>query len=114
MTLGELLDYALSKPETEEALPFGPEVLVLKTKGKMFLLVPLEVDPLRFNGKCDPERAVLLREEYEGIFPGYHMDKKHWNTVLLDGSIPTALVRELIDHSYELVRGLSKKSNKGK
>jgi predicted DNA-binding protein (MmcQ/YjbR family) len=114
MTLGELLDYALSKPETEETLPFGPDVLVLKTNGKMFLLVPLEVDPLRFNAKCDPERAVLLREEYVGILPGYHMDKKHWNTVLLDGSIPTSLVRELIDHSYELVRGSSKKSNKGK
>ena len=80
----------------------------------MFLLVPLEVDPLRFNAKCDPERSVLLRAEYEGILPGYHMDKKHWNTILLDGSIPTALVRELIDHSYDLVRGLSKKSNNGK
>ncbi|MFN5606094.1 MAG: MmcQ/YjbR family DNA-binding protein [Bacteroidota bacterium] len=114
MTLGELLDYVLSKPETEETLPFGPDVLVLKTNGKMFLLVPLEVDPLRFNAKCDPERSVLLRAEYEGILPGYHMDKKHWNTILLDGSIPTALVRELIDHSYDLVRGLSKKSNNGK
>ncbi len=114
MSLGELLDYVLSKPETEETLPFGPDVLVLKTNGKMFLLVPLEVDPLRFNAKCDPERSVLLRAEYEGILPGYHMDKKHWNTILLDGSIPTALVRELIDHSYDLVRGLSKKSNNGK
>ena len=114
MTLGELLDYVLSKPETEETLPFGPDVLVLKTNGKMFLLVPLEVDPLRFNAKCDPERSVLLRAEYEGILPGYHMDKKHWNTILLDGSIPTALVRELIAHSYDLVRGLSKKSNNGK
>jgi len=114
MTLGELLDYALSKPETEETLPFGPDVLVLKTNGKMFLLVPLEVDPLRFNAKCDPERSVLLSEEYEGILPGYDMDKKLWNTVLLNGSIPTALVRELIAHSYDLVRGLSKKSNNGK
>jgi predicted DNA-binding protein (MmcQ/YjbR family) len=109
MTLGELLDYAISKPETEQTLPFGPEVLVVKTKGKMFLLIPLEVDPLRFNAKCDPERAVLLREEYEGILPGYHMNKIHWNTVLLDGSIPNSLVRELIDHSYELVRGTAKK-----
>jgi predicted DNA-binding protein (MmcQ/YjbR family) len=114
MTLGELLDYAISKPETEQTLPFGPEVLVVKTKGKMFLLIPLEVDPLRFNAKCDPERAVLLREEYEGIFPGYHMNKIHWNTVLLDGSIPSSLVRELIDHSYELVRGMAKKRKKDK
>ncbi len=109
MTLGELLDYAISKPETEQTLPFGPEVLVVKTKGKIFLLIPLEVDPLRFNAKCDPERAVLLREDYEGILPGYHMNKIHWNTVLLDGSIPNSLVRELIDHSYELVRGTAKK-----
>jgi predicted DNA-binding protein (MmcQ/YjbR family) len=114
MTLGELLDYAISKPETEQTLPFGPEVLVVKTKGKMFLLIPLEVDPLRFNAKCDPERAVLLREEYEGILPGYHMNKIHWNTVLLDGSIPNSLVRELIDHSYELVRGTAKKRKKDK
>jgi predicted DNA-binding protein (MmcQ/YjbR family) len=114
MTLGELLDYAISKPETEQTLPFGPEVLVVKTKGKMFLLIPLEVDPLRFNAKCDPERAVLLREDYEGILPGYHMNKIHWNTVLLDGSIPSSLVRELIDHSYELVRGMAKKRKKDK
>lgn len=104
MTLGLLLDHALAKPETEESLPFGPEVLVLKTNGKAFLLISLNTDPLRFNAKCDPERALLLREEYEGILPGYHMNKKHWNTILLDGSVPNTLIRELIDHSYELVR----------
>jgi len=110
MTLSQLLDYALSKPEVEESLPFGPDVLVLKTNGKMFLLIPLEADPLRFNAKCDPERAEQLRAEYTGILPGYHMNKKLWNTVLLDGSVPGALVRELIDHSYELIRAASKKS----
>lgn len=109
MTLDQLLDYALSKPEVEESLPFGPDLLVLKTNGKMFLLIPLETDPLRFNAKCDHERAQQLRAEYTGILPGYHMNKKYWNTVLLDGSIPGALVRKLIDHSYELIRAASKK-----
>lgn len=112
--MGALLDYALSKPEAEETLPFGPNVLVLKTQGKIFLLIPLDSDPLRFNAKCDPEKAITLREQYAAILPGYHMDKKHWNTVLLDGSIPTSLVHELIDHSYELVHRSSKKSNPGK
>jgi predicted DNA-binding protein (MmcQ/YjbR family) len=109
MTLDDLLDYALSKPKVEESLPFGPDVLVLKANGKMFLLIPLDADPLRFNAKCDPERAEQLRAEYTGILPGYHMNKKYWNTVLLDGSVPGALVRELIDHSYELIRAAPKK-----
>jgi predicted DNA-binding protein (MmcQ/YjbR family) len=104
MTLSQLLDYALAKPDVEESLPFGPDVLVLKSNGKMFLLIPLDTDPLRFNAKCDPDRAVQLREEYTGILPGYHMNKKYWNTVLLDGSVPGVLVRQLIDHSYELIR----------
>ena len=109
MTFDQLLKYAQAKPEVEESLPFGPDVLVLKTNGKMFLLIPLDTDPLRFNAKCDPERAIQLREEYSGIVPGYHMNKKLWNTVLLDGSVPGKLVRELIDHSYELIRSKQKK-----
>jgi len=110
MTLDQLLEYALAKPEVEQSLPFGPDVLVLKTNTKMFLLIPLDSDPLRFNAKCDPERAIQLREEYKGIIPGYHMNKKLWNTVLLDGSVPGALVRELIDHSYQLIRAKPKKT----
>lgn len=109
MTLGDLIDYAVSKPGTEETLPFGPDVLVLKTNGKSFLLLPLNTDPVQFNAKCDPEKAIQLREMYEGIVPGYHMNKKHWNTVILDGSVPDKLVRELIDHSYELVSAKKKK-----
>ena len=109
MTLSHLLDYALAKPNVEESLPFGPDVLVLKTNGKMFLLVPLDTDPLRFNAKCDPERAAQLREEYTGILPGYHMNKRYWNTVLLDGSVPGVLVRQLIDHSYELIQATAQK-----
>ena len=109
MTLSQLLDYALAKPNVEESLPVGPDVLVLKTNGKMFLLVPLDTDPLRFNAKCDPERAAQLREEYTGILPGYHMNKRYWNTVLLDGSVPGVLVRQLIDHSYELIQATAQK-----
>lgn len=108
MTLGDLIDYATMKPATEETLPFGPDVLVLKTNGKSFLLISLNSDPVQFNAKCDPEKALQLREMYTGIVPGYHMNKKHWNTILLDGSVPEKLIRELIDHSYELIR--SKKS----
>jgi predicted DNA-binding protein (MmcQ/YjbR family) len=110
MTLGDLIDYALTKPETEETLPFGPDVLVLKTNGKSFLLISLNSDPVQFNAKCDPEKALQLREMYDGIVPGYHMNKKHWNTVLLDGTLPPQLVRELIDHSNELVRPRPKKN----
>ena len=109
MTLGALLDYALAKPETLETFPFGPDVLVLKTKEKMFLAIALDTMPLRINAKCDPEKALALREAYQGIIPGYHMDKKHWNTIILDGSVPTPLVHELIDHSYNLVRHSLKK-----
>ena len=103
MTVSEILDIALSLPNVEETFPFGENVLVLKVKGKMFLAISLNSIPLQFNAKCDPERAISLREEYEDILPGYHMNKKHWNTILLNGTIPPQLIRELITHSYELV-----------
>ena len=104
MMLDQLLDYSLSKADAEEGFPFGPDVLVLKVKGKVFLLISLNKEPIQFNVKCDPERAVELREEYASIIPGYHMNKKHWNTILLDGTVPSKLIYELIDHSYELVK----------
>lgn len=104
MTLDQLLDYSLNKPNVEEDFPFGPDVLVLKSKGKIFLLISLNKDPIQFNVKCDPERAVELREQYASIIPGYHMNKKHWNTILIDGTVPSKLIYELIDHSYELVK----------
>ena len=103
MTLDQLLDHSLAKPDVEESFPFGPDVLVLKVKGKVFLLIPLDRDPLQFNVKCNPEKAIELREEYASIIPGYHMNKKHWNTIILDGTVPSKLIYELIDHSYELV-----------
>jgi len=103
MSLDLLREHALAKPDVEESLPFGPDVLVFKVSGKVFLLIPLDSHPLQFNAKCDPERALELREAYPTILPGYHMNKTHWNTVILDGSVPIPLVRELIDHSYALV-----------
>ncbi len=103
MTFEAARAYCLSLPGAEESLPFGPEALVYKVAGKMFaLLIPEEV-PVRMNLKCDPERALELRDQYEAIQPGYHMSKRHWNTLELDGRLPAALVRELIEHSFDLV-----------
>ncbi len=103
MTLEAVRDHCLSFPQTEETLPFGPEVIVYKVAGKMFALLSPEDAPPRVNLKCDPERALELRDRYEAILPGYHMNKRHWNTVLLDGTLPAGLVREMIDHSFDLV-----------
>lgn len=101
------------KGVTEED-PFGPETLVFKVMGKMFALISLDEIPERANLKCDPERAIELREQYETILPGYHMNKKHWNTVVLDPSLPDELISELIDHSYDLVVAGLKKSDREK
>ena len=103
MNIEDIRDYCLSLPGTEEALPFGPNVLVYKVKGKAFLLMPLEADSLRFNVKCDPEKALELRERYSAVQPGFHMNKKHWNTIFIDGSLNTSLVKEWIRDSYALV-----------
>lgn len=103
MDLETLRDYALSLGEVEEGFPFGPSALVFKVTGKMFLLIALESDPLSMNVKCDPEKALQWRESYASVTPGYHMNKKHWNTVILDGSLRVAEIREMIRDSYELV-----------
>jgi len=102
MNIEDLRDYCLSKPGTTEGMPFGEQTLVFKVGGKIFLLIGLE-KANRFNVKCDPERAIELREQHHEIIPGFHMNKKHWNTVYLDGGLTSVLIRELIDHSYELV-----------
>ena len=107
MDIELLRDYCLAKPEAEECFPFGPDNLVFKVKGKMFLLASLDQQPLRFNVKCDPEKAIELREQYAAVLPGYHMNKKLWNTVIIDGTLSSGILREFIDDSYELV-------NKGK
>jgi predicted DNA-binding protein (MmcQ/YjbR family) len=110
MNLQDLREYCLTKPGVEETTPFGPDTLVYKVAGKMFLLTGFEYSPVQFNVKCDPEKAIDLRERYACVQPGYHMSKKHWNTILVDGSVSIKLVKEWIDDSYQLVvEGLSKK-----
>ena len=103
MNIEEIRTYSLSKQDVEEGFPFGEETLVFKVNGKIFLLVGLTNQPLQFNVKCDPERAVELRELFECIRPGYHMNKRHWNTVIIDNTLTKKQLKELIDHSYDLV-----------
>ncbi|MFI5149674.1 MAG: MmcQ/YjbR family DNA-binding protein [Bacteroidia bacterium] len=110
MNIEELREYCMDKISVEETFPFGEDTLVFKVMGKAFLLTGLGENPLSFNVKCDPEKAVQLREEYNCVQPGYHMNKKHWNTIEVDGSVPDRMLREWIDHSYEQVcAGLSKR-----
>ncbi len=101
MDLSVLYEYCTAKKQVTEGFPFGEGVLVLRVAGKMFALISLDDNPLRINLKCDPERAVELRDQYEVILPGYHMNKKHWNTVVLDGTLSDVFVFELVDHSYD-------------
>ena len=110
--LEDVRDYCLLLPEVSEGYPFGEDHLVFKVKDKMFCLMSLEAYPSTMNLKCEPDRAIELREQYDGIAPGYHMNKKHWNTLILDGSVPSSLIQELLDHSYELVVGSLKKSDR--
>lgn len=104
MNIEQLRAWCLSKPDVEETFPFGEDTPVYKVGGKIFLLTGFEYNPCQFNVKCDPELAVELRERYPCVEPGYHMNKKHWNTITCDGSVPDKLLREWIDHSYELIR----------
>ncbi|MFI9171154.1 MmcQ/YjbR family DNA-binding protein [Streptomyces lincolnensis] len=104
MSPEELRAFCLSFNEAVEDFPFAPEISVFKVLGKVFALSWIDARPLKANLKCDPEDAVRLRDEYpELIIPGYHMNKRHWNTVRLDGGLPDRLVRELIEDSYDLV-----------
>lgn len=96
-------DYVLSKPFTIEDYPFGPEAAVFKVGGKMFALTVPPGNPSRVNLKCDPTLAIALRQRFKGITPGYHMNKQHWNTVELDGSVPEDEIKKMVDHSYDLV-----------
>lgn len=110
MNIEELREYCLNKKGVEETLPFGPETLVYKVMGKMFLLAGLEYQPIQFNVKCDPDKALELREQFSCVLPGYHMSKKHWNTIVDDGSVNSKQLRQWIDDSYNLVvDSLSKK-----
>ncbi len=103
MNIEELRDYALTLNEVDESFPFGEDTLVSKTNGKIFLLVSLSAVPLQFNVKCNPEKALELREKYTSVIPGYHMNKKHWNTVIVDGSVPCEELKEFIKDSYQIV-----------
>ena len=110
MHIETLREYCLSKKAVTEDFPFGETTLVFRVKEKIFLLVALDTDPLQFNAKCDPEKAMELREAYDAVKPGYHMNKKHWNTIIIDGSISSKLIKEMIDDSYNLiVQSLPKK-----
>jgi predicted DNA-binding protein (MmcQ/YjbR family) len=103
MDLAEFRKYCLTKPEATEGTPFGETVLVFKVRGKIFALTSLDEVSGRANLKCDPDLALELRDRYEQVRPGYHMNKKHWNTVELGTGIPDSEIRKMIDHSYELV-----------
>ena len=109
MNIEELRDFVLSLKNVEESFPFGEDTLVFKTNNKIFLLVSLSSSPLQFNVKCNPEKAIELREEYSSILPGYHMNKKHWNTIIVDGTLSQSQLKSFIKDSYDLV---AKKSTK--
>lgn len=101
--------YLLGKPEAVEDYPFGSEVAVYKVKNKMFATLTESKDGAAMNLKCDPDEALALRDIFDGVLPGYHMNKKHWNTVLLNGTVPTGEIERMIDRSYGLVvKGLKR------
>ena len=113
MDLADFREYCLGKPHVTEGTPFGETVLVFKVGDKMFALASLDDVPASANLKCDPDLALELRDRYEEVQPGYHMSKKHWNTVQLEGAIPNVEIRQMLDHSYDLVvAGLPKAKRK--
>lgn len=110
MNFEELRDYCIHKKAVEETFPFDDVTMVFKVMGKMFALTRLDEEHCKVNLKCDPDRSIELREAYEDIQPGFHMNKKHWNTINCEGELDPSFLKELIDHSYDLVvAGLSKK-----
>ena len=110
MDIESVREYCISKKAAAESMPFDDTTLVFKIAGKIFALASLDTHPLRINLKCDPEKAVDLRERFESVRPGYHMNKTHWNTIEINGEVPRDLLIKLIDHSYNLVKAkLTKK-----
>lgn len=103
MNAEEIREYCLGKKEVEESFPFDNETLVFKVGGKIFLLMGIGANPIRFNVKCDPAKAIELRENYSSILPGYHMNKAHWNTIVCDSRLSKKLIFEQIDSSYALI-----------
>jgi predicted DNA-binding protein (MmcQ/YjbR family) len=104
MNIETIREYILQKPFVTEGFPFGEDTLVFKVNEKIFFLAGLDSSPLQFNVKCDPDKAIELREEYpESVLPGFHMNKKHWNTIIVDGRLTVKQLKEMIDDSYALV-----------
>jgi predicted DNA-binding protein (MmcQ/YjbR family) len=103
MTAAELRDYCLSLPGTQEEFPFGPETSAFKVAGKIFALSRLSGDPLRISLKCDPALAEELRKAHTAVVPGYHLNKRHWNTVTIDGSLSDEIITNMVEDSYDLV-----------
>ena len=103
MTAEELRDLCLSFPGCEETFPFGPRTSVFKVAGKLFALAPMATEPLTVSLKCEPGLAQQLRAAHPAISPGYHLNKRHWNTVVLDGSLADGMVRDMVEDSYDLV-----------
>lgn len=103
MNIEELRAYCLGKKAVDESFPFGNETLVFKVAGKIFLLAGIESNPLQFNVKCDPDKAIELREKYTCVLPGYHMNKAHWNTIICEPSVSKKLIFNWIDDSYHLI-----------
>jgi predicted DNA-binding protein (MmcQ/YjbR family) len=114
MEFNQLRNYLLSKKGTNEELPFGPEALVFKVLGKIFAIVAYQENPVRISLKCDPEHAEALRAIFPSILPGYHLNKNHWNTVILNQSIPQQEIIQMIDESYGLVLKRLKKADREK
>ncbi len=112
MNLEEIRAYCLQKKGASIDFPFDDVTMVIKVGDKMFILIAIENDPIRINLKCDPFNAEGLRERYNAVTPGYHMNKKHWNTVSMDNTIPDDIIKEMIDDSYDLVFSKLSKNNK--
>jgi predicted DNA-binding protein (MmcQ/YjbR family) len=111
MNIETIFNWCIELPDTYVGSPFGPDTLVFRVStGKIFAMMGVDHDPVRLNLKCDPERAIELRETHSAIIPGYHSNKKHWNTLVLDGTLDPRLVKELIEHSYSLVVPKRKRS----
>lgn len=112
MDIETIRAYALSLDQVTESFPFGEETLVFKANDKIFLLLALDEQPARINVKCDPDRALELREQYSSVLPGYHMNKKHWNTIVLDGELDHTTVKAEIRHSYALITAKKTRTKK--
>jgi predicted DNA-binding protein (MmcQ/YjbR family) len=110
----DIRNYCLSLENVEECFPFGLETLVFKIRGKLFLLLALDANPLQFNVKCEPVLALEYRERFAAVKPGYHMNKTHWNTVISDGSLKRSMLKDMINHSYQLVAEKNKSKSRKK